>query len=167
VRVLAVVGPTAAGKSDLAVALGARSGGEVVNADSMQLYRGMDVGTAKLPLAGARGRAAPPARRLAGHPHRRPRRLPGAVPARTVDELLVRGVLPVLVGGSGLYLRAALDDLVFPGTDLVLRASLEAELAATALPCAAPAARRRSDPGRRLTGWSLQRAGGSSGRWRW
>ena len=122
-----MVGPTAAGKSDLGVALAQAVGGEVVNADSMQLYRGMDVGTAKLPPA-ERG----------GVPHHLldvwPVTLTATAAAyqalcrEVVDGLLARGVVPVLVGGSGLYLRAALDDLRFPGTDPALRASLEAEL---------------------------------------
>ncbi|MCW2680356.1 MAG: tRNA delta(2)-isopentenylpyrophosphate transferase [Frankiales bacterium] len=126
-RVLAVVGPTAAGKSDLGVALAQAVGGEVVNADSMQLYRGMDVGTAKL-TAVERG----------GVPHHLLDVWPVTRTATAadyqqlcrsvVDELLARSVTPVLVGGSGLYLRAALDDLEFPGTDPALRAELEAEL---------------------------------------
>jgi len=99
----------------------------VVNADSMQLYRGMDVGTAKL---------APDER--GGVPHHLLDVWPVTVTAtaaayqercrEVVDDLLRRGIVPVLVGGSGLYLRAALDDLRFPGTDPALRASLEAEL---------------------------------------
>jgi tRNA dimethylallyltransferase len=126
--VVAVVGPTAAGKSDLAVDLALRLGGEVVNTDSMQLYRGMDIGTAKLTPAERRGvphhlldvwdvtRTATAAeyQRLA-----RP----------VIDELLAKGRVPILVGGSGLYVRAALDDLDFPGTDPQIRARLEAELA--------------------------------------
>ena len=124
---LAVVGPTAAGKSDLGVALAQAVGGEVVNADSMQLYRGMDVGTAKLSLAERQG-----------VPHSLLDVWPVTVTAtaaayqelcRTVvDDLLARGVVPVLVGGSGLYLRAALDELEFPGTDPELRARLEVDL---------------------------------------
>ena len=126
-RVLAVVGPTAAGKSDLGIALAKAVGGEVVNADSMQLYRGMDVGTAKLPVE-ERG----------GVPHHLldvwevTRTATAAEYQRlcrsVVDDLLARGVTPVLVGGSGLYLRAALDELDFPGTDPELRAALEADL---------------------------------------
>jgi tRNA dimethylallyltransferase len=126
--VLAVVGPTAAGKSAVGVALAERLGGEVVNADSMQLYRGMDVGTAKLPVDERRGV---------------PHHLldvwdvtETAVVARyqqqaraAIDALLVPGRVPVLVGGSGLYVRAVLDDLRFPGTDPAARAALEAELA--------------------------------------
>jgi tRNA dimethylallyltransferase len=158
VQVLAVVGPTAAGKSDLAVALARRLGGEVVNADSMQLYRGMDVGTAKLPLA---ERGGVPHHLLDVWPVTRTATAADyqALCRSTVDPLLSRGVLPVLVGGSGLYLRAALDDLVFPGTDPVLRASLEAELAAEGaealhrrLASLDPAAASRMEPsnGRRI-----------------
>jgi tRNA dimethylallyltransferase len=127
-QVVAVVGPTAAGKSDLGVALARALGGEVVNADSMQLYRGMDVGTAKLS-----------ADERQGVPHHLLDVWDVTVTAtaaayqrlcrEVVDGLLARGVTPVLVGGSGLYLRAALDDLAFPGTDPELRAALEAELA--------------------------------------
>jgi tRNA dimethylallyltransferase len=128
-KVIAVVGPTAAGKSDLGVTLARELGGEVVNADSMQLYRGMDIGTAKL---------TEPERR--GIPHHlldiwhvtqaasvaEYQRL-----ARTeIDRLLAAGRTPVLVGGSGLYVRAAIDALDFPGTDPAVRARLEAELAA-------------------------------------
>jgi tRNA dimethylallyltransferase len=127
--VVAVVGPTATGKTALAVELARRLGGEVVNADSMQLYRGMDIGTAK-PTVEERG----------GVPHhlldlwhvREPASVAEyARSAREViDRLRADGVVPLLVGGSGLYVRAVLDDLEFPGTDPALRARLEAELAA-------------------------------------
>ena len=127
---VAVVGPTAAGKTALSLAL-ARAlpgGAEVVNADSMQLYRGMDIGTAKLP----------PDQRE-GVPHHlldiwevtrtasvaEYQRLARAA----VDRILAGGRVPLLVGGSALYLRAVLDRLEFPGTDPGLRAELEAELA--------------------------------------
>jgi tRNA dimethylallyltransferase len=127
-RVVAVVGPTATGKSELGIALAALLGGEVVNADSMQLYRGMDVGTAKLTPAERRGvphhlldvwdvtepASAAEYQRLA---------------RAAIDGVLARGGVPVLVGGSGLYLRAALDPLEFPGTDPAVRARLEDELA--------------------------------------
>ncbi len=126
-RVLAVVGPTAAGKSDLGIALARAVGGEVVNADSMQLYRGMDVGTAKLPEA---ERGGVPHHLLDVWPVTRTATAADyqALCREVVDGLLARGTTPVLVGGSGLYLRAALDDLEFPGTDPELRAALEAEL---------------------------------------
>ncbi len=129
-RVLAVVGPTAAGKSALGVALAVGLGGEVVNADSMQLYRGMDIGTAKLSLD---ERAGVPHHLLDVWAVTEPasvaayQRLARAV----IADVLRRGRTPILVGGSGLYLRAALDRLEFPGTDPDVRARLEAELVAT------------------------------------
>ena len=126
-RVVAVVGPTATGKSDLGVALAEAVGGEVVNADSMQLYRGMDVGTAKLTPAERQG--------VPHHlldvwdvTHTATAAAYQELARTVIDELLARDVTPVLVGGSGLYLRAALDELSFPGTDPQLRAALEAEL---------------------------------------
>jgi tRNA dimethylallyltransferase len=125
--VLAVVGPTATGKSELAVALARRLGGEIINADSMQLYRGMDIGTAKLPEA-ERG----------GVPHHLldvwPLDKSAAVAeyqelARAaIAKIAARGRLPILVGGSGLYLRGALDQLDFPGESPPIRARLMAEL---------------------------------------
>ncbi|GAC1327434.1 MAG: tRNA (adenosine(37)-N6)-dimethylallyltransferase MiaA [Mycobacteriales bacterium] len=127
--VLAVVGPTTASKSALALALAGELGGQIVNADSMQLYRGMDIGTAKLPPAERAGIAhhlldvwdVTAAANVAAY----------QLAAReVVDGLLARGVVPVLVGGSGLYVRAVLDDLRFPGTDAAVRSELEAELAA-------------------------------------
>ncbi|TXK42732.1 tRNA (adenosine(37)-N6)-dimethylallyltransferase MiaA [Nonomuraea sp. C10] len=122
--VIAVVGPTAAGKSDLAVDIALRLGGECVNADSMQLYRGMDIGTAKLTEAERRG-----------VPHHLLDVWDVTVTASVAEyQKLVRPLIeaiavPVLVGGSGLYVRAAIDDLEFPGTDPEIRARLEAELA--------------------------------------
>ena len=126
--VVAVVGPTATGKTALAVELARRLGGEVINADSMQLYRGMDIGTAK-PDATERG----------GVPHHVLDlwhvRQPASVAeyrdlARAeIDRLRAAGTVPLLVGGSGLYVRAVLDELDFPGTDAALRARLEQELA--------------------------------------
>ncbi|MBB5133114.1 tRNA dimethylallyltransferase [Thermocatellispora tengchongensis] len=122
-----MVGPTAAGKSDLAVELALRLGGEVVNADSMQFYRGMDIGTAKLSPAEMRG---VPHHLLDIWDVTRPasvaefQRLARPI----LDRLLGEGVVPILAGGSGLYVRAVLDDLEFPGTDPEIRARLEAEL---------------------------------------
>ena len=126
---VAVVGPTASGKSGLGVDLAAALGGEVVNADAMALYRGMDVGTAKLT----------PAERD-GVPHHLLDVLDVTETASVaayqraaraaVDELRAAGRTPVLVGGSGLYVQAVVDELEFPGTDSGLRAELEAELAA-------------------------------------
>ena len=127
--VIAVVGPTAAGKSDLAVELALRLDGEAINADSMQLYRGMDIGTAKLTPDEMRG-----------VPHHLLDIWDVTVTASVAEyqrlsdaaiaEIHARGRVPVLVGGSGLYVRAALDHLEFPGTDPAVRARLEADLAA-------------------------------------
>jgi tRNA dimethylallyltransferase len=131
--VVAVVGPTATGKSDLGVALALALGGEVVNADAMQLYRGMDVGTAKL---------APGERR--GVPHHLLDVLEVTDEASVaayqrdvrsvVDDVLARGRVPVLVGGSGLYVRAALEPLRIPPTDAVVRARLEQDALAVGAP---------------------------------
>jgi tRNA dimethylallyltransferase len=128
--VVTVVGPTAAGKSALSIALAQELGGEVVNADSMQLYRGMDIGTAKLTLA-----------ERAGVPHHLLDIWDVSVTAAVaeyqalaraaIDDILVRGKVPLLVGGSGLYVRAVLEEFEFPGTDPLIRARLEAELAET------------------------------------
>ena len=99
----------------------------MVNADSMQLYRGMDVGTAKLTEAEQQG---VPHHLLSVWPVRRTATAADyqAECRVVIDALLAVGRTPVLVGGSGLYLRAALDRMDFPGTDPVLRAALEAEL---------------------------------------
>ena len=128
VPVVAVVGPTASGKTDLSLDLAEALGGEVVNTDSMQLYRGMDIGTAKL---------APGDRR--GIVHHLLDVLDVSEPATVAEfqgwaraviaDCRSRGVVPVLVGGSALYTRAVLDRFEFPGTDPAVRAGLEAELA--------------------------------------
>jgi tRNA dimethylallyltransferase len=144
-RVIAVVGPTAAGKSGLAVALARALGGEVINADSMQVYRGMDIGTAKLTPAERRGVPhhlldlwdVRQAANVADY-----QRLARAATA----DVSARGRVPILAGGSGLYVRAALEDLSFPGTDPDIRARLEGELAETG-PAALHARLAAADPG--------------------
>ena len=125
--VLAVVGPTATGKSDLAVELAQVLEGEVVNADSMQLYAGMDIGTAKLPLVERGGIVHHlldiwPLEKSAAVAEYQ------TVARAEIDAIHARGRLPVLVGGSGLYLRAVLDRLEFPGESPVIRARLYADL---------------------------------------
>jgi tRNA dimethylallyltransferase len=142
--VIAVVGPTAAGKSALSLRLARLLGGEIVNADSMQLYRGMDIGTAKLP----------PGQRE-GVPHhlldvwdvtRTASVSEYQLLARqVVGDIHARGRLPIVVGGSGLYVRAVIDNLDFPGTDPGLRDRLERELA-EAGPAAMHARLARLDP---------------------
>lgn len=122
--VLAVVGATGTGKSDLGVRLALDLGGEVVNADAMQLYRGMDIGTAKLTVGQRRGVAhhqldvlgIRDEASVAGYQQ----------DARAaIADIQARGRHPILVGGSGLYLRAALDRLDIPPTDPRVRASWE------------------------------------------
>jgi tRNA dimethylallyltransferase len=125
--VVAVVGPTAAGKSDLSVALCKSLQGEVVNADAMQVYRGMDVGTAKIGTAERHG-----------VPHHLLDILDVTETATVaefqllarsaIDDCIGRQIVPVLAGGSALYVRAILDDFAFPGTDAKVRERLEAEL---------------------------------------
>jgi tRNA dimethylallyltransferase len=127
--VVAVVGPTATGKSDLAVALALALGGEVVNADASQLYRGMDVGTAKLPPAARRGVPHHLLDVLDVRDEARVAAYQRAARA-AVAAVRARGRVPVLVGGSGLYVRAALDELELPPTDDALRARVEARAAA-------------------------------------
>jgi len=124
--IVAVVGPTASGKTDLSLDLAERLGAEVINTDAMQVYRGMDIGTAKLPPAERRG-----------IPHHLLDRLSVRDPATVAEfqewarAIIDRRSTPlVLVGGSALYTRAILDRFEFPGTDDGLRRRLEAELAA-------------------------------------
>ena len=125
--VLVVVGPTAVGKSSFAIALAERCSGEVVNADSMQLYEGMDIGTAKVTEAERRTVAhhlldiwpVTEAASVADYQQR----------ARTaIAQIHGRGRVPILTGGSGLYIQATIDDLEFPGTDPAIRARLESEV---------------------------------------
>ncbi|AUI64211.1 tRNA (adenosine(37)-N6)-dimethylallyltransferase MiaA [Amycolatopsis sp. BJA-103] len=125
-RPVAVVGPTATGKTALAVELALTLGGEVVNADALQLYRGMDIGTAKATAEERRG-----------VPHHLLDVLDVTETASVaayqrdarerIEDLLAAGRVPVLTGGSGLYVQAVLDDLKFPGTDPDVRARLTAE----------------------------------------
>jgi tRNA dimethylallyltransferase len=125
--IVAIVGPTASGKTSLSLDLAEALGGEIVNTDAMQVYRGMDIGTAKLPVEQRRG-----------IPHHLLDTLTVRDPATVAEfqdwargaiaELRSRGRTPVLVGGSALYTRAILDRFDFPGTDPAVRARLEDEL---------------------------------------
>ncbi len=126
--IVAVVGPTAAGKSTLALDLAEALGGEIVNTDAMAVYRGMDIGTAKLPEGERRGL-----------PHHLLDLLDVTEPLSVAQfqrwardcivDVRARGPVPVLVGGSALYMRAVLDRFDFPGTDEAVRARWEAALA--------------------------------------
>lgn len=123
-KVLAIVGPTAVGKSDLAIKLGRINQIEIINADAMQLYKGMDIGTAKLD-----------AKNRENIPHHlidvlSPQEESSVSVFQTQARVLIRdiqkrGKTPVLVGGSGLYVNAVLEDLEFPGTNLEIRAKYE------------------------------------------
>ncbi|WME23684.1 tRNA (adenosine(37)-N6)-dimethylallyltransferase MiaA [Brachybacterium sp. GU-2] len=125
---IAVVGATATGKSDLAIALARQLDGEVINADALQLYRGMDIGTAKV---------TPDER--AGVPHHLLDVLEVTEEAsvsayqrdarEAIAAIRSRRRTPILVGGSGLYVRAVLDDIEFPPTDAALRERLEQRIA--------------------------------------
>ena len=127
-RPIAVIGPTGTGKSGLGLELAERLGGEIVNADAMQQYRGMDIGTAKVPATQRRG-----------VPHHQldvlevtdtatvARYQQAAVAA--VEEITARGAVPIIVGGSMMYVQALLDQWVFPATDPAVRSRLELRLA--------------------------------------
>ncbi|MDI9900147.1 tRNA (adenosine(37)-N6)-dimethylallyltransferase MiaA [Rhodococcus sp. IEGM 1409] len=127
-RPIAVVGPTASGKSDLALALAEEFGGEIINIDAMQLYRGMDIGTAKLTLAERRG-----------IPHHLLDVLDVTETATVAryqtdaiaiaENLIAAGKVPVVVGGSMMYVQSLLDEWSFPATDPDVRAKWEAVLA--------------------------------------
>jgi tRNA dimethylallyltransferase len=151
--VLALVGPTAAGKTELALAVAERLGAEVVSADAMLVYRGMDIGTAK-PTPRERERVPHHLVDLVdpGEEFSVARFQPLARAA--IAELLGRGRPPLLVGGSGLYFHAVVDDFVFPPTDRAVRSRLEAEAARVGLPelyrrlaAADPPAAARIQPG--------------------
>jgi len=126
--VIAIVGPTGTGKSALAIELALRLNGECINADSMQFYRGMDIGTAKVT-----------AEEMRGVPHHlldimdvRDEASVAEFQERSrelIEQIRGRGRYPILVGGSGLYQRALLDVIEFPGTDPLLRTRLEEEAA--------------------------------------
>ena len=125
-RTIIICGATATGKSDLAVALAQELGAEIVNADSMQVYQGMDIGTAKLSHK-ERGDIAhhlldvltvKEDSTVAWYQERA---------RETIDEIHTRGKDAIIVGGTGLYIKAIVDDLNFPDTDPVVRSRLELE----------------------------------------
>lgn len=127
-RLVVICGATATGKSDLAVALAHEINAEIINADSMQLYKGMDIGTAKITIEEQKGIA-----------HHLMNLLDVTQDANVawyqelaraaITEIHGRGKDVIIVGGTGLYIKAILDELNFPDTDPVVRAALELELA--------------------------------------
>jgi tRNA dimethylallyltransferase len=123
-KVIVICGATATGKSDIALDVAEHIGAEIINADSMQLYRGMDIGTAKLKVAERRNIAhhmldvldVTEDSTVAWYQER----------ARSaIAEIHGRGLHAIIVGGTGLYIKAILDDLIFPDTDPQVRANLE------------------------------------------
>jgi tRNA dimethylallyltransferase len=128
VRPLAIVGPTGTGKSELALDLAERIGAEIVNADAMQLYRGMDIGTAKLPVEARRGIAHHQLDVLDVTETATVARYQRAACADFV-AIAARGAVPMIVGGSMLYIQSLLDDWSFPATDPAGRARWEQRLA--------------------------------------
>jgi tRNA dimethylallyltransferase len=132
VRPLAIVGPTGTGKSQLALQIAERLGGaagaEIVNADAMQFYRGMDIGTAKLPVAQRRGIPHHQLDVLDVTETATVARYQDAA-AADIEAIASRGRVPVLVGGSMLYIQSLLDDWSFPTTDAAVRAKWEQRLA--------------------------------------
>ncbi|GAB3487552.1 tRNA (adenosine(37)-N6)-dimethylallyltransferase [Flexivirga lutea] len=142
--IVAVVGATATGKSDLGVALAHALDGEVVNADASQFYRGMDIGTAKLTVAEREGVPHHLLDVLDVHEEATVAAYQRDARA-AIDAVRTRGRVPVLVGGSGLYVRAALDDLRIPPTDAGARARWEARLDAVG-PAALHAELAAADP---------------------
>jgi tRNA dimethylallyltransferase len=127
-RPIAIVGPTGTGKSALALDVAERVGGEVVNADAMQLYRGMDIGTAKLPKAQRRGIPHHQLDVLAVTETASVARYQQAA-AADIEAITARGAVPVVVGGSMLYIQSLLDEWSFPATDPTVRAKYEQRLA--------------------------------------
>jgi tRNA dimethylallyltransferase len=123
-KVIALVGPTAVGKTALSLDLAVELSAEIINADAMQIYKGMDIGTAKLPLSQRRGAihhqidVLDPLDEANVSQYQKQTR-------KIIRELLDRKVQPILVGGSGLYVNSVLEDLEFPGTSLELRAKYE------------------------------------------
>jgi tRNA dimethylallyltransferase len=128
VRPIAVIGPTGTGKSALALALAERLGGEIVNADAMQLYRGMDIGTAKLTVTERRGIPHHQLDVLEVTETATVARYQQAA-AADVEAIAARGAVPIIVGGSMLYIQSLLDEWAFPATDAAVRARWEERLA--------------------------------------
>lgn len=124
---VAVIGPTAAGKSDLALDLAEELGGEIVNIDAMQQYRGMDIGTAKVTVPERRGIVHHQLDVLEVTDIATVARYQSAAVA-DVENIRSRGRRPIIVGGSMMYVQSLLDEWAFPATDPVVRAKWEAVL---------------------------------------
>ncbi|MGH3674715.1 MAG: tRNA (adenosine(37)-N6)-dimethylallyltransferase MiaA [Mycobacterium sp.] len=127
-RPLAIIGPTGTGKSALALTVAERVGGEVINADAMQLYRGMDIGTAKLTAAERRGVPHHQLDVLEVTETATVARYQRAA-ADDVERISAAGAVPIVVGGSMMYVQSLLDEWAFPATDPGVRAGWELRLA--------------------------------------
>ena len=123
-KVIAIVGPTAVGKTSLSLEIAEKLSAEIINADAMQIYKGMDIGTAKLALSERRGithhqiDVLDPEEEASVSAYQKQTR-------EIINDLLNKKVQPMLVGGSGLYVNSVLEDLEFPGTNLEIRAKYE------------------------------------------
>ena len=123
-KVIAIVGPTAIGKTSLSLEIAEKSSAEIINADAMQIYKGMDIGTAKLALSERRGithhqiDVLNPEEEANVSTYQKQTR-------EIINDLLNKKIQPMLVGGSGLYVNSVLEDLEFPGTNLEIRANYE------------------------------------------
>jgi len=131
-KLIVICGATATGKSDLAVELAQAINAEIINADSMQIYRGMDIGTAKLPV-NERGNVAHHMLDVLDVTQDSTVAWYQDQARAAVTEIHSRGKDVIVVGGTGLYIKSILDDLNFPDTDPVVRATLELELATIGL----------------------------------
>ena len=125
-KVTAIVGPTATGKSTIAVEVAARLDAEIVSVDSMQIYRELDAGTAK-PSSDLLRRVPHHLVDVIDPSHSLTVAEYQSLGRAAIDHIAGRGRLPLLVGGSGLYYRAIVDELVFPPTDETVRSALESE----------------------------------------
>jgi tRNA dimethylallyltransferase len=125
-----LMGPTASGKSAIALALAERVGGEIVSVDSAQVYRGMDIGTAK-PTHAERAAVAHHLVDVADPSDEWSVRATQEAARVALSDIEARGRRAVLVGGTGLYVRAVVDALAVPGTDPAVRAALETQTATT------------------------------------
>ncbi len=125
--IIVICGATATGKSDLAIALAQRFDGEIINADSMQIYKGMDIGTAKLSVDERQGVRHHLLDVLDVNQDSTVAWYQKKARA-AIDDIESRGKRPVIVGGTGLYIKSILDELNFPDTDPLVRQSLEIEL---------------------------------------
>ena len=150
---LALVGPTASGKTEAALLVAGRLGAEILSIDSMVVYRGMDLGTAK-PTADQRARVSHHLLDLVEPSEPFSAAAFQAAAREAADDVRRRGRAPLLVGGSGLYYRAVVDDLQFPGTEPAVRRELEREAVAvgaarlhTRLAGFDPVAAARIEPG--------------------